>query len=298
MYHIDYRPQEWDDVVGNETQVKMFRTNIEEKKSRVFMLVGPPGVGKTTLARIAAQKIGADPLSITEINGSDKTGVDDARSLIQEIQYTAPVGKYKVYIVDEVDKTTASWQSAMKKPLEDVPEHVYFFLCTTEPKKIIKDIHSRSTTVTFRLVDDQGVRLVLRRVIQAEGLEIDFNTVDQIISASEGSPRQALIYLENVKDLTEQEALEVLQTGVTEVEIRELCRLLLAESPWSEVARCLKDIKYDPENVRRAVLGYMSAVTLNASPQMKRSADILDVFSDSLYSSGKPGLVRMCFELS
>lgn len=297
MFSIDYRPDSWDDVVGNDSIIKSFRQRIaEDKPPQVYMLTGPSGTGKTTLARIAANVLGCEDFGIREINGSDNTGVDFARDLIQDIPMMPMVGDAKAYIIDEVDKTSDAWQSAMKKPLEDMPKNVYFFLCTEVPNKVKRALHTRSIEINLDGVDDTSMMMALKRVIRSEGLKTDPAVISSIINGAEGSVRQGLTLLEQVKDLSPEEAEEVIQIGVVPAEVKELCRALLSGKNWTTVGPIVKTVKGEPEGNRRAILGYMNAVLLNSGKA--RAFDIIDVFSDNLYDSGKAGFTAMCWELS
>jgi DNA polymerase III gamma/tau subunit len=296
MFSIDYRPKDFDEVVGNKAQVDSLRRLIEsENRPHCYLLCGISGVGKTTLARICAEKLGASELSTFEINASNLNGVDAARALIEEIPIYGMGGEAKVYIIDEVDKTTDYWQSAMKKPLEDVPKHVYFFLCSEEKKKIKKAIQTRSVNIDLNPIRDEEMQKLLRKIYRKEEVSVESEVIDAIIDSSLGSARQAVVFLEQILGLPKEEALEVIVTGTDDPEIRDLCRALLDQSTkWRQVASLLKGIKAEPEGIRRAVLGYMNAVLLNSGKQ--RAFDLIDIFEDSLFNSGKAGLTAMCYE--
>jgi DNA polymerase III gamma/tau subunit len=297
MFGITERPEVFEDVVGNEAVIESLKNLIATKnRPHVYMIYGPSGVGKTTLARICAKELGAEGMGILEYNSSNETGVDFARELSQDAPMYPFEGKSKVYILDEVDKTSDSWQSAMKKPLEDVPSHVYYFLLTENPSKIKNALHTRSAKFKLNSLTDEDLLFLLKRIVRKYKKKVDQEIYNLIIENAEGSARAAVISLEQVMDIEDpEEAKEVIATDGASPEVRELCQKLLKKAGWKEIAKILKGLKEEPEGIRRAVLGYHSAVLLNSG--MPRAYDVIDVFQDSFFYSGKAGLVAACFEL-
>ncbi len=160
-----HRPVEFDEMAGNEAEIESFQKVLEkESPPHTYLLIGPSGCGKTTLARIAARKLGADALSLTEINSADNRGIDTAREIIHQLHYLPPGSGSRVFIIDELHQTSKDWQNAMLKPLEDTPEHVYFFLCTTDPNKLIKAIRTRCTEVRVNPLDPDTIYRIILRV--------------------------------------------------------------------------------------------------------------------------------------
>jgi DNA polymerase-3 subunit gamma/tau len=292
------RPKKFEDIIGNEAELESLQKILsKENKPHTFLLYGPSGCGKTTIARIAAAQLGSDDLNIREINTAENRGIDTARELIDQMKYIAMNGKPVVYIIDEVHKTTNDWQNAMLKPLEYMPDHVYFFLCTTHPKKVIKAIQTRCTMVKVESLDDESIYRLLRKVSLEEKIEIDKSILREISENCEGSPRQALVLLEKIMDMTDKESmLKVISMGEEEEkETIDLCRALLKVSDWDTIRNILSKLKeVDPEKVRYAVLGYMNSVLL--SEKHGRAAYCIECFSEPFYNQAKAGLTLACYQ--
>ena len=137
-----YRPQTPEEIYGNDLAIKSIRSELN-KGAHVFLLTGPGGCGKTTTARVFARQLGADELSIHELNSSENRGIDSVREIMEQIRYTPLDGGKTVYILDEMHQQTSASQNALLKVLEECPEHCYFFLCTTNPEKLIQPLKTR-----------------------------------------------------------------------------------------------------------------------------------------------------------
>ncbi len=295
-----YRPVSFDEMVGNETQLTALRKALP--KQHVFLLIGPPGCGKTTAAKIAARELGAGELSIKEINSSNNRGIETARQIIDQARYSPVEGKATVFIIDEVHMATKDWQNAMLKPLEDVPSHVYYFLCTTNPEKLIAALKSRCMEVKFSLLKPEEIMYLLKSVNRAEGLGISRDLLQDIVDVSEGSPRRALVVLEKVAVLeSDEERRKLIISGVPDeenAEAIELARLLLKKAKWQELMTIVNRMeKDDLENVRQVVMGYMGAVLGKA--WNAQAMVVLEAFSerDFFYDAKARLLVAMAHSL-
>jgi len=296
MLHISERPENFEEFVGNEAVIASLEKQFENgDRPHVFMFAGPSGCGKTTLARICASMLGATVLGIEEINVSNETGVDSARRLIEDAPILPMEGKVKVYILDEVDKASDSWQSAMKKPLEDFPKHVYYFLCTENPSKLKTAIHRRATSYKLKPMSDEDMLFLLKRTARKVGNKIEKSVYEAIVEEAGGSAGAAIVKLEMVFGTSEADALEIISSGTESLEIRELCQLLMKGGEWKTAAKMLKELKVEPEGIRRAVLGYMNSVLLNSGRE--DIFDIIEVFEEPVFHSGKAGITRMVYEV-
>lgn len=294
MLHITYRPQSWREVIGNADTVKYLEAAVDNpNRPHAYLFHGPTGCGKTTLARILAAELGCEGSDFAEVDVADYRGIDSVREIRQQMHMAPLMGRCRVWLLDEAHKMTSDAMSALLKALEDTPSHTYFMLATTDPKKLLPTIQNRCTPCPVeRLEYEQMGKLVLRTYRRAVGKEgtVDKDAVAQICEVADGCPRQALVLLE--KHIANPDApIEVLSQDSKE--IIDLCRALLKRQSWATVRKVLTALKgQDHEDIRRAVLGYATAVMLKEDNA--QALVLLDVFKEPFYNSGWPGVVWAC----
>ena len=231
-----YRPSTLDEMVGNEATIKSLKKELENG-SHVFLFTGNAGCGKTTLARIIAKEVGAGELSIREINSADNRGIDTAREVMEQMRFNPSDGDALVWILDEVHMITSAGQNAFLKALEDTPSHCYFFLCTTNPEKLIAPLKTRCSIINVKPLEDKEMQFLLKRTCRAEGVKLNPEIIEKIISIADGGSRKALKLLAKVLYLdSDEERLEVLKSDdvAESQETIELCRALLSKDcSWS-----------------------------------------------------------------
>jgi DNA polymerase III subunit gamma/tau len=301
--YVKYRPTTFEEMVGNESAIASLQKSITKKNhSHVYLLSGPSGCGKTTVARIMAKTIlGASDICINEINSSSDRGIDTAREIIQQMRYSPSDGNCMVFILDEAHMLNKLFMNAILKAIEDTPEFVYFFICTTEPAKIITTIRNRCTEIKFKSLKVEELIQVIKRVCKLEKVTIDNEVIETIAEKADGSPRKSLVLLERLINSTEKEQKAILSESMDDedTEIIELARVLLAKKPWNEVNKILSKLKEnnkldDAETVRYIILGYMSAVLLKSAN--KQAAIVMDCFKENTFSTGKFGIILASFE--
>lgn len=230
---------------------------------------------------------------------ADNRGIDTMREIIEKMRYMPVSGKPLVYILDEFHRCTADAQSAMLKPFEDTPPHVYFILCTTDPGKILKTIQTRCTQIKVDPVDNRELYryisdIALNKLNQNKSKAV----IKAIMDSSMGSVRKALVLLEQVIGIEDEEAqLKIIASPSEEsAQVIDLCRCLLKRN-WKDCAKvlaALKEQKAEAENIRYAVLGYMQSVLLKSGD--KTAGFVMECFSDDTYSTKFPGIVLMAFQ--
>ncbi|MEF2592908.1 MAG: DNA polymerase III subunit gamma/tau [Eggerthellaceae bacterium] len=216
-----YRPQIFEDVVGQEHIERTLKNAIEhDKVSHAYLFCGPRGTGKTTTARLLAKALlcekgptpdpdgtcedcrmianGEHP-DVNELDAASRTGVENVREeIIGRVQFAPTRGRYKVYIIDEVHMLSPAAFNALLKTLEEPPSHVVFILCTTDPQKVPETIHSRCQRFDFRRISNEALVSRLGAVCVAEGVEFEGEALDLIAHRSDGGMRNALTSLEQV----------------------------------------------------------------------------------------------------
>ncbi len=230
-----WRPQQFDDVVGQEHVTRTLKNAIRSNRvAHAYLFVGPRGIGKTSIARILAKALNCAEgptekpcdkcpacteimagtnLDVQEIDGASNRGIDDVRVLRDTIQYM-PAGRFKVIIIDEVHQVTSDAFNALLKTLEEPPPHVKFIFATTEPQKIPATILSRCQRFDLRRI---SLKLLMERLLlitKTEGITIDEDALLAIARASEGGLRDAESALDQLiafqgKHITENDVLAV-----------------------------------------------------------------------------------------
>lgn len=303
---LKYRPNTFDDIIGNEKEIKTLITNLDkEDGSHAFVITGPAGCGKTTIARIAADYVGADAITMKESNTGNDRGIDAIRKqIIEQMRYS--YGGTTVFIIDEAHSLTPDAKRALLKPTEEPPSHVYFFFVTTDPVKLFqgdegKALKTRLEPLKMSPIKPMILYKYLRRIIKLEKLnDFSLDILKQISEQCNGSPRDALKMISAVKDIEdEEEQLEKLEnwSNTQDPEVFEFCRALFSNKPnWKTLANYLKGFKEnkDPEAIRRMVMGYAQSILFKS--ESKHTGYILECFCDYQYSSGFPGITLATFQ--
>ncbi len=203
-----YRPTTFKDVVGQQAITNTLENAIQNNHlAQALLFCGPRGVGKTSCARILAKQINTDEhtspdedfaFNVFELDAASNNSVDDIRSLIDQVRIPPQVGKYKVYIIDEVHMLSAAAFNAFLKTLEEPPKHAIFILATTEKHKIIPTILSRCQIFDFKRITVADARKHLVQIAAEEGIEADEEALHIIAQKADGAMRDALSIFDRV----------------------------------------------------------------------------------------------------
>jgi DNA polymerase-3 subunit gamma/tau len=213
-----YRPKNFKELVGQEHVSQALINGLEQDRiHHAFLFTGTRGVGKTTVARILAKSLNCEEgvtgspcgvcgacteinegrfVDLIEVDAASRTGVDDTRNLLENVQYAPTKGRYKIYLIDEVHMFSNSSFNALLKTLEEPPPHVKFLLATTEPKKLPVTVLSRCLQFNLKRLNLTQIKDHLVKLLKLQNAEYDDQAIELIARAADGSMRDGLSLLD------------------------------------------------------------------------------------------------------
>ncbi|OCR20947.1 DNA polymerase III subunit gamma/tau [Helicobacter pullorum] len=219
---LKYRPMDFDELVGQEAVSRTLSLALESKRlSHAYLFSGLRGSGKTSSARIFARAlqcengpkakpcgvcancVAANPhkmshIDIIELDGASSRKIDDIRDLIEQTKYRPNMGRYKIFIIDEVHMLTKEAFNALLKTLEEPPEYVKFILATTDPLKLPATILSRTQHFRFKRISDKSIFNHLKSILHKENITYQDEALNMLIRSGSGSLRDTLTLLDQV----------------------------------------------------------------------------------------------------
>jgi DNA polymerase-3 subunit gamma/tau len=262
-----HRPQNFSDVIGQEHITDILKSSIKsDRVAHAYLFCGPRGVGKTTCARILSMCLNCEdgpkidpPLDssicqeiakgtsfdVIEIDGASNRGIDEIRTIRENVKFAPSYGRFKIYIVDEVHMLTSEAFNALLKTLEEPPEHVKFIFATTNPNKLPSTIISRCQRFDFKRIPLKTIVSTLSAVSEKEKLQIDEQALYGVAKAAKGSMRDALSILDQLSALSEkgiksEDVFSML--GLVETEYLFELTDALAQKNCSEALKVLENI--------------------------------------------------------
>ncbi len=300
-----YRPRKLSELIGQDVLVQTLSNAISQNRiPHAFVLTGIRGVGKTSTARIIARSllcIGADGknenptvepcgvcpncqsitndnhVDVIEVDAASRTGVNDIREIIDQVNYSPVMGRYKIYIIDEVHMLSKSAFNALLKTLEEPPSHVKFIFATTEVRKIPVTILSRCMRFDLPRVPQDILITHFAKVAKLEEAEIDDEAIKVISDASEGSVRDGL-------SLLDQAIVVNLGTKVTSERVRQMLGLSDKEKVFDLVSKMLVG-SFEPS------LKILSEIYNSGTDAATIIKDMLDVTHKLLIYKASPNLL-------
>jgi len=213
-----WRPRDFTQVVGQGHVLRALSNALDtDRLHHAYLFTGTRGVGKTTLARVFAKSLNCEQgvssrpcgvcsacreldegrfVDLIEVDAASRTGVDDTRDLLDNVQYAPTKGRYKVYLIDEVHMFSRNSFNALLKTLEEPPPHIKFLLATTDPKKLPITILSRCLQLSLKRLSIEQIEEQLQMVTAQEGLPSVPAALRQLAVAADGSMRDALSLLD------------------------------------------------------------------------------------------------------
>jgi DNA polymerase III subunit gamma/tau len=213
VFALRWRPKNFDEIIGQDHIVNQLKSATQKDRlAHAYLFSGPRGVGKTSTARILAKAInckegptvtpcgkcgacldiaGGRSMDVIEIDGASNRGIDDIRTLRENVKFSPTNGRFKIYIIDEVHQITPDGFNALLKTLEEPPEFVKFIFATTQPNKVPATILSRCQRLDFRRIPVTKIISQLEKIAGSEGAPVDKEVLFAIARASDGALRDA-----------------------------------------------------------------------------------------------------------
>jgi DNA polymerase-3 subunit gamma/tau len=290
-----YRPQTFDDLVGQAHVTRTLRNAVEQNRlAHAYLFVGPRGIGKTSMARILAKALncvhgptvtpcgvcdsckeiaGGNSLDVLEIDGASNNGVEQVRELRDNVRYAPSKGKFKIYIIDEVHMLTSAAFNALLKTLEEPPAHVKFIFATTEPQKVLPTILSRCQRFDLHRIPANLIAQHLQFIAGKEKIVLDPAAAHAIAKGADGGLRDAESMLDQLvafcgDKIEEPDVLNVFGFTSEQTVAQFTEKILRGETP--------------------AALELLHAEADNGKDMMKLMSDLISYLRDLLVGKVKP----------
>jgi len=304
---LKYRPKRFEEIIGQDHIVKTLTNAIKTNRiANAYLFSGLRGAGKTTTARIFAKALqcenGPTPtpcencencilsnenrhLDIIEMDAASNRKIEDIRELIEHTKYKPSIGRFKIFIIDEVHMLTNEAFNALLKTLEEPPEYVKFIMCTTDPLKLPATILSRVQHFRFNKIPEKIIENYLRNVLIKENIEYDDEAIRLIVKSAGGSVRDSLTLLDQAISYSGgkidlDKVVEML--GVINPEIIEKIFKLIFSEEKEKIVEIIREIKnYDIESIIDEIIIYLKEALFNGTYPLITLQRFFNILSDT-----------------
>ena len=324
-----WRPQGFDDLIGQESIIRLLKNSIDQGKiAHAYLFSGPRGVGKTSTARILAKALNCKDgptstpcgtctfctsitdgysMDVMEIDGASNNSVNDIRDLRERVKYVPSGGRYKVYIIDETHMLSDAAFNALLKTLEEPPPHVVFVRATTAPKKIPPTVLSRCQHLPFRRIPKHNIKERLKKISDAEGINISDPAIEMIARAADGSLRDSLTILDQISsfssDIKESDVKNLL--GIADLGLLSQLSAALIEGNREEILKIsgeLVEKGTDTRSFTKELVQFfrdMLVASIVKKPEeiLDLSKEEMDIIKDILLKTSEEQLTLILAEL-
>ncbi|MBW2309229.1 MAG: AAA family ATPase [Deltaproteobacteria bacterium] len=292
-----YRPRKLSQIMGQPQAVAALEVMVQENRvPHTLLLSGPSGTGKTTIARILRKYLGCSKVDFTEVNCSDLTGIDTVRDIRRRVGQAPLNGTSRIWLIDEAHKITDAAQNAMLKLLEDTPDHVWFILATTNPDKLLRTVRSRCTEISLNSLNSAALEAIIHRVATKENVTLSKAVMEKLIQTADGNGRKALVILDQIRGLPEQDQLDAIVPDKAQTQAIEIFLAIIRREKWSKVAAILREVEDEPERIRRLILACARTSLLKGGRNANQAFLVIEIFGDNFFYSGAAGLAAACYD--
>ena len=287
-----YRPQRFEDVVGqNHITTTLDNAILNNKIAHAYLFCGPRGVGKTTCARIFAKYVNKNTDSqynIFELDAASNNGVDHIRNLIEQVKIPPQVGRYKIYIIDEVHMLSDAAFNAFLKTLEEPPKHSIFILATTEKNKLIPTILSRCQIFDFKKISITEITKYLLQICQEEDIKVEKHTLQLIAEKGDGSLRDSLSIFDRIhaycnKNWDHTKVLQILSSLDIHFSIS-LTNCIIEQNIPNAILKINNILEkgFEPKEIIKALITHFRNLMMLKSPETSKLINIDQDITENL----------------
>ncbi len=320
-----YRPSTFASVVGQEALTTTLRNAIlQDKLSHAYLFCGPRGVGKTSCARIFAKTINClhrtpdgeacnecescvaaneqRSYNILELDAASNNSVNDIRQLTEQVYIPPSIGKYRVYIIDEVHMLSSSAFNAFLKTLEEPPAHAIFILATTEKNKVLPTIISRCQVHDFNRITPEDIVTHLRHVAETEGIQAEQEALQLIAISADGGMRDALSIFDQIAGFGNGTiTIKGVRDNLNLLDEDEYFQLLayILQGKHPQVLTLVDTLLrrgYEGDNIMRGFSNFLRNVLLSQHPETAKIVEAPDSIRQRLLKAGQYSKTQLLWE--